>query len=264
MNTSAGTAAATRIGEILLLFADGPEVRGVTDISRELGLPKAVAHRALHSLVEVGLLATDAPTRGYRLGPGMASLGARALRDSDLRSAAMPELFRLQCMTGETATVSARIGRLRAYLDQVPSDQAIHMTVEVGTRFPLHAGGSGKAILAYLPPNMIEEILAAGLETLTPNTVTDPAKLRQECQRIRELGYAISVGERESDACSVGAPVLGLDGTPVGSISLCGPAVRMGSAELEEMAPHLVEASQRVSVAMGYQSDGPQRKGPKK
>ena len=119
MTLPQGTEAATRVADVLLLFTDGPDSWGVSAIARELGLSKAVVHRILQTLVDRQLLAPNAHTRGYQLGAASAALGARALRESDLRRAAMPVLRRLQTLTGETTTVSALVPDGRVYLDQV-------------------------------------------------------------------------------------------------------------------------------------------------
>src|SRR3954465_9820396 len=124
-----GTEAAARVVDVLVLFTEGPRSWGVSAIARRLGLSKAVVHRILQTLVERGLLVTDPDTRGYVLGPTAAALGARALRDSSLRAAALPVLRRLQRETGETTTVSARVPGGRVYLDQVESTREIKMTV---------------------------------------------------------------------------------------------------------------------------------------
>src|SRR3712207_585518 len=139
------------VADVLLAFLDGPRRLGVSAVARELGLSKAVVHRILQTLVNRGLLLPDVDTREYHLGPAAAAIGARALRESDLRTVALPVLRELQQATGETTTVSARVPGGRVYLDQVESAREIKMTVELGRRFPLHAGGSSTCILAFLP-----------------------------------------------------------------------------------------------------------------
>ena len=168
MADSAGTEAAGRVADVLLVFLAGPESLGVSALARDLGLSKAVVHRILRTLVQRGFLETDAETREYRLGPSAAALGARALRGLDLRATALPVLRELQRSTGETTTVSAHVPGGRVYLDQVESAREIKMTVELGRRFPLHAGGSSTCILAFLPDEEIEAVLAGPKDQLTP------------------------------------------------------------------------------------------------
>jgi DNA-binding IclR family transcriptional regulator len=255
-----GTEAAARVADVLLLFTDGPESLGVSEIARRLGLAKAVVHRILRTLTDRGLLAADPTSRGYRLGPASAALGARALRESTLRTAAMPVLRELQRATAETTTLSARVPGGRVYLDQVESTQEIKMTVEVGRRFPLHAASSSTCILAFLPAAEQDAVLSAGeLTALTGHTVTDVEALRARLVEVREVGYAHSVGERQSGAASVAAPVFAFDGTVVGAISVCGPADRVDDAARSRFVPVLCAAADRISRALGWRGGLPEQ-----
>jgi DNA-binding IclR family transcriptional regulator len=254
-----GTEAAARVADVLLLFTDGPASLGVSAIARRLGLSKAVVHRILRTLTDRGLLVADPVSRGYRLGPAAAALGARAMRESTLRGAAMPVLRELQRSTDETTTISARVPGGRVYLDQVESAQEIKMTVEVGRRFPLHAASSSTCILAFLPPHEQEAVLTGELAAMTGRTVTDVEALRARLVEVREVGYAHSVGERQSGAASVAAPVFAFDGTVVGAISVCGPADRVDDAARARFVPLLTEAADRVSRALGWRGGLPGR-----
>lgn len=254
-----GTESASRVAEVLLAFLDGPRAWGVSAIARELGLSKAVVHRILQTLVGSGLLTTDPATRDYRLGSAAQALGARALRDSDLRGAAMPALRGLQRDTHETTTVSALVPGGRVYLDQVPSDLEIKMTVEIGRRFPLHAGSSGACMLAFLSEHERETVLRGDLERLTPKTVCDPALLRARLAEIRRVGFAFSGGERQVGAGSVAAPVCGFDGRVLGAISVCGPGERVDAAARDRYAPRLRRAADDISRALGWHGGLPHR-----
>lgn len=257
MADSTGTEGAARVVDVLLTFMEGPRSRGVSAIARELDLSKAVVHRILQTLVLRGLLLPDATTRGYHLGPAAAALGARALRESDLRTVAMPELRALHAQTGETTTVSALVPGGRVYLDQVESPQEIKMTVEVGRRFPLHAGSSSMCILAFLPAAQQEAVLAGPLERLTPRTVADRTALQARLAEVRRQGFARSDGERQQGAGSVAAPVFSLDGSVQGAISICGPIDRVDDAARARFVPLLTGAADRISREMGWRGGLP-------
>jgi IclR family transcriptional regulator, acetate operon repressor len=246
-----GTEAATRVADVLLMFARGPAAIGVTEIARELGLSKAVVHRILQSLATRSLVRPDASTREYRLGPGAIALGARAMRDFDLRQVAQPTLRRMRDLTNETTTLSARVQDSRIYLDQYESPQEIKMTVELGRPYPLHAGASSRAILAFLPEETIERIIAGGLQRLTAETIRHPKQLRRRLAQTRSSGYAISRGERQPAAASVAAPVFGIDGEVRGSISVCGPVDRFGDAVVARYLPIVQSAAADISRALG-------------
>lgn len=249
-NRERGTTTAGRVADVLLAVADAPAATGVSEIARSLGLSKAVVYRILRSLVDRGLV-TDASGRGmYTLGTAALRLGARALGSVDLRIAAMPVLRDLQVRTGETTTVSALTGLSRLYLDQVVSPKEIRMTVELGAAFPLHAGASGKAILAFAADDVRHAVLAGELGAMTDRTITNRATLERELEEIRGSGVAISRGERESGAASVAAPVLGIEGTAIGSVSVCGPRDRLDVEVLAALAPDVREAAHAVTQAV--------------
>ena len=251
-DTTSGTEAAARVADVLLLFTDGPSALGVSHIARELGLSKAVVHRILQSLAARDMVVLDPRSRQYRLGPSATALGARAFRDSDLRLTARELLRELRDKTGETATLTQIVPDGRVYLDQVEGTHEIKMTVELGRRFPLHAGGSGKCMFAFLPDDARERILARRLIAMTGDTVTDPDALRAELERARELGYSSSGGERQADAGSVAAPVFGMTGDVLGAISVCGPRYRITGEFVAGVAPLVIDVAARISRRMGH------------
>src|SRR5690606_7589767 len=85
---STGTESAERVADVLLAFSHGNGSMGVSKLARELALSKAVVHRILQSLVSRDLISFNPANREYSLGPSATVLGARALRQLDLRTVA--------------------------------------------------------------------------------------------------------------------------------------------------------------------------------
>lgn len=244
-----GTESATRVADVLLLFAGASRDLGISEIARTLGICKATVHRIVRSLESRQILTAVRPGGSYRLGPTAAVIGAHALQRFDFRALARPVLHRLQAETGETATVSALIGLSRVYLDQVVSLQEIKMTVELGRPFPLHAGASSKAVLAFASPSLRRDVLDARLEPVTARTVADRHALERELEEIHRCGVAVSIGERQAGAASVAAPVLGPAGDVLGAISVCGPAGRFSGEAVAAFRPIVRSAGRAVSAA---------------
>lgn len=246
-------ASVERAMDVLLLFADNarPDL-GVTEIGTELGLPKAAVHRILAALRSRGLIRLDETTRRYSLGPAVLSLGRSYLEGLDIRKQAAVELAWLSAETKETATLSVRSGDVRMYVDQVLPDREVRMEITPGIPYPLHAGASSKAFLAFLGDEEIDRYLSRGpLARLTDRTLTDVTSIRAELATIRERGYASSDGERQVGAAAAAAPVFDHNGWPVAVISVSGPAERF-RWELPECSRLLLEAVSRVSARMGY------------
>lgn len=247
-----GTETADRVADVLLLFTRGPAALGVSEIARQLGLSKAVVHRILQSLASRGFVQAEPSTREYRLGPATVAVGARALRDHDLRRAARDVLRRLRDRTQETTTLSEVVQTSRVYLDQFESPQEIKMMVELGRPHPLHAGASSRAILAFLPEDVVSAVVRAGLDEMTPETVVDEGRLRGLLEKVRAEGTAVSFGERQPGAGSVAAPVFGMDGEVIGAISVCGPVPRFTERAVAEYRPLVGAAAEEISKALGW------------
>jgi IclR family acetate operon transcriptional repressor len=245
-------AAVERAADVLMLFARAKtHTLGITEIAEELDMSKAAVHRVLASLRSRGLIEVDEPARRYLLGPEAMTLGLRYMARLDVRQLALPVLHELSAETNETATLSVRTGDTRVYVDQVTPLREVIMSVSIGVPFPLHAGASSKAFLAFLPDEQVTAYIAHELKPLTDGTITDPGELAAELDAIRRRGWAQSSGERQIGAASVAAPVFDHLGMPVAVLSVCGPAERF-AVEAEQCADLLLLRTRRLSATMGY------------
>ncbi|ABL83592.1 MULTISPECIES: IclR family transcriptional regulator [unclassified Nocardioides] len=251
---SATIATVERAADILMHFASTPQTDfGVTEIAEELGLSKAAVHRVLASLRSRGLVELDERTRRYSLGVSAMKLGLTYLERIDVRRVGRPYLQELTARTDETATLSVRVGdRSRVYVDQITPEREVIMAVTLGEPYPLHAGASSRALLAFLPEDKIEAYISSGpLQSMTASTIIDPGMLREDLAAVREQGWARSSAERKNGAASVAAPVRGHDGYAVAVVSVCGPLERF-SAEFEGCRDALLHATRTLSRQFGF------------
>jgi DNA-binding IclR family transcriptional regulator len=250
---SRSIAAVERAMDVLLLFGrTGRPDLGVTEIATELGLTKAAVHRILTALRSRDLITVDAVTRRYALGHAAIALGRAYLARMDLRARAAPELRRLAQRVGETATLSIRRGDTRLYVDQVVPPHELKVEVSLGIPYPLHAGASSKAILAFLDEAEVDAVIGRhGLEPLTGRTVVDEDRLRKELAAIRKRGHATSQGERQEGTASVAAPVFDHDGRVIAALSVAGPLTRF-KGRMAECAPAVAESAARISAQLGH------------
>lgn len=255
--TTQSVAAVDRTLDVLGQFISVPEARlGVTEIADNLGMSKAVVHRILVSCRGRDWLSFDEESRRYRLGPQALHLGLSAVARLDLGAEVRASLQRLSLLTEETATHSVRVGWNRVYVDQSPSIHDIRMVVQIGSSYPMHAGATGKAMLAFQTEEFREGYLAGqDLRAMTAHTVTNPVRLREELALVRERGWALSAGEREVGAASVAAPVLDRTGYAVGAVSVCGPKER-AEPRLEEFAAAVTEETARLAARLGRLATG--------
>jgi DNA-binding IclR family transcriptional regulator len=118
--------------------------------------------------------------------------------------------------------------------------------------YPLHAGSSSKAFLAFLTPEEQKDYFdTVALEQLTTRTKVKREELLAELALIRVRGYASSFGERQQGAGAVAAPLLDFEAKPVAVMSVCGPADRI-EPRVEELADALLSETRTLSERLGH------------
>ena len=225
----------------------------LSELARETGEPKSTLHGILATLVEAGLLVRDGATKRYRLGPHLLALAGAYARQSDLLRAFGEVARPLARELGETIQLAILQGRDVLYIGKQEGTQWVRLASEVGTRLPAHATSLGKCLLAWLPPEELERLLAAGpLVALTPRTITDPDILRAELAQVRARGYAIDRGETLPDLWCFGAPVRDAQGAVVAALSISVPVTRIASERIDELIAAARRAATELSLRLGY------------
>jgi DNA-binding IclR family transcriptional regulator len=243
-SASSGVGVLDRAAAVLDAVEGG--ARTFTEVVEATGLARPTAHRLLRALVALGFL-SQAEGRGYAPGPRLLRLAASALRELPLRELAHPALERLARETGESAQLYVRSGDRRVCVDAVESRHELRTIVEVGAALPLTAGSAGKVFLAWAED---ADRLVAGAEPLTAATPVGE-RLRRELRAIRRRGWAASSGERQPGVASVSAPVFGPDGRVAASVSISGPASRVGPAAARRLAEPVIAAAREIERAIG-------------
>lgn len=229
---------------VLDLFERDRTVVGVVDIANNLGVHRSTASRLAATLASAGYLEAAGEPGRYRLAPKLATLGEIAAVGADLRRAAAGPLRDLVSELGETTHLGILEGTEAVTIDVIDGWQTVRMHSWVGKRSPAHCSSMGKALLAALSP---EEFAARypgpDLESRTPATITGTDGLRKQLDLIRAQGYAEDLEELEPHLCCVAAPVFGREGIVVASISISGPASRLGDPTVRAAAAGAVRAT---------------------
>ncbi|GAA4987479.1 IclR family transcriptional regulator [Yinghuangia aomiensis] len=253
-------ATVTRAADVLAYFCDARRRDlGITEIAAGLRMSKASVHRILASLRSRGLVELAPDTHRYSLGPLAMRLGLAYLDALDVRALAAPELRGLSQCTGETATLSVRVGDARVYVDQVTPAREVIMSVTLGAPIPLYLGASSKALLAWLPEAADDAALARiirhgkAISRRRPGSSAAPGMraLGGELADIRARGWARSLGERHPGAGSIAAPLFDHQNNVVAVFSICGPEERFRDLD-DQSARMLVAACRRVSARLGH------------
>lgn len=231
---------------ILTLLGEGQPELSAADIARALGLPRSTAYRYVAALRSHGLIDEDPRTGLLRLGPRLLQL-AGAVRRKGLIEIALPRMERLVAATGETVILAGLHETSGICLERVEGHHALRVSHERGAIFPLHAGATGKVLLAYLPKDDQERIIAQGLPRFTATTITDPTALRVELNRIRSVGYAESEGEVIPHTYGLAVPILSGGGRILAALGASAPSTRLGARTKKPVLNELSTTAQAIA-----------------
>lgn len=236
---------------ILRFLAEEGRPMGVQEIASTTGLNVSTTHRLLQLLVHDAMASYDHRTRAYGIGTDYVRLATSVLGSGSLVGRIRTLVAELAVSLDETCAFflyePAHDTKVLAAVEH--GTTPLGYAFEIGSRDGLHAGASGKAILAYLQDAEIDRILAAPLPKLTEYTIVDPAELRLQVASIRRQGYATSDGERVPGAgLGAAAPVFGSGGAVIGCIVVTIPAFRWTADRLPRVARKVMETAQRASA----------------
>jgi DNA-binding IclR family transcriptional regulator len=117
----------------------------------------------------------------------------------------------------------------------------------------MHCTGVGKAILAYLPSTITEDILKRkGLPFHTQYTITDREKFLSELEEVKQRGYALDLQENEVGITCIAVPIFDHAGNAVAALSVSAPTIRMTDERIEELKPHVLKTGSNISYRLGY------------
>lgn len=237
---------------LLSLFAKADGGLSATQLAQLSGLPTSTLHRFLVNLESSGFLNCDG-SGSYHLGIACVSLGQAAIGQMDMRALSRPFLEELNRRTRETVHLTVRHGLSAVYLEKLDSPEPLRIYSRIGATVPLHCSAVGKVLLAYLPEQELAKILELlDLKRFTASTIGSLQELQTQLQRVRRNGYACDMEEHEAHIRCIAAPVWDHTGAVNASLSITGPAVRMSTARLRELAPLIQEAGVRISGELGY------------
>jgi DNA-binding IclR family transcriptional regulator len=221
----------------------------LTEIYGKAGISKSKAFSILQTLKHFGVVQRNIDKKGYSLGPGLITLSRKVLDNFNAPRLAEPFLIRLVKIAGGTATVGLIAEDKVFVAAKYEEGTDIGIAIRVGQRFPLTYGSHGKAIVSFLSAKEQKSILGGKKLYFhgTPEKL-DRKRLDQEFAACQRDGYALDLGEIKPGLNTVAAPVLGIDGAPIGYLAVIG----LFSAEtVKKLGPSVAEAGRTLSRQLG-------------
>jgi len=249
-----------RVSLILDMVGQYPHGASIKDLSAGLNLPKGTVHRILSSLLYFGYVRQDLETKNYFLGLKLMELGALLVNQLDLRKVSGPVLRKLVERTSEAAHMVILDRNEVVYIDKVENQfetGGLKMASRVGSRNPMHSCAVGKVMLSNFSKEEMDEFLRErNLPQRTPNTITDPVRLKEHLQVVKSQGYAIDDEENERGIRCVAAPVFNEKGVALAAISISGPAFRVTKKAIQDVLKReVMKAASDISQRLGFKGE---------
>ena len=251
MAEKGGVQSVERIFQLIEHLAAHPTGVSLQTLAGETGLAKSTVHRLLASLVGLGYVVQDEENGHYRLTLKMFELSSGIVDSMDIMGVAKAHLERLSQRTGEAVHLVIRDGRDIVYIYKTESGP-MRTSSRVGLRSPLYCTGVGKAILATLPGDEVEDIWThSNAQKLTARTITDLEELRSQLVEVRANGYAIDDEENELGVRCVAVAIPGPDGRAESAFSISGLAPYMTPERIRRIATLALDARTDILADLG-------------
>lgn len=226
-----GVTVASRLLNVLRAFDESHRALALSELADRAGLPVGTAHRLVADLVEGGALQRR-PDGRYVIGRLLWSAGLLAPVEGRLLQVAEPFLHDVYAATMATVHLAVRDDASVLYLERMMGRASVPIVSTVGSRLPMHCTGVGKVLLAHAPADVIATVFA-NLTRTTPHTITSPAVLAAQLERVRREGVATTAEEMSLGACSLAVPVVQRsDDAVVAAIGVVVPTLKRGRQRL--------------------------------
>lgn len=215
-----------RAAGILQALASGPRRLGVSELADRLDLTRPTVHGLLQTLQVHGFVEQDRDSDKYQLGAGLLQLGNSYLDLNELRGRSIAHAERLAGRADAAVRVGVMHGADVLVVHHVFRPDSTLQILEVGAQLPVHASALGKAMLAFAPKGVMDDLTSEPLIRLTGRTRT-VSGLKDDLAQTRKRGYAQEKDEAVLGEASVAAPIFDHSEIAVGAIGIVGDSDRI-------------------------------------
>lgn len=234
--------------QILEVIANSSNGVRVKDISERIEEPVSNLSLFINSLVNTGFVSRDSNTGKYFISQKITDIAEKIKRaqSSLLKENALDSMKRLKDEFNENVLLATMRGNDIHFIQRIQSDRSIQILHNSDIYYPPHVTAGGKAILAFLPEELLNKYLADGLyHKFTEKSLINPAMLREELEIIKQKGYAVNKGEYEEEVLAVAAPIFN-ESKVLGSIVVQFPRFRYSEDNLSDFADRIMESTRSV------------------
>lgn len=252
-NKNNGVTSVYRVFGILEELSDKKEI-GLIELSNKLYMSKSTVFRFLQTMKELGYVNQDEVSEKYSLSTKLYGLGSRALGTYDLNKIANRHMHYLSEKLKETVHLAILDidSKSLIYIHKENYNYTLTMMSQVGKKAPLHCTGLGKALLAFSPEEVIDNILKDyKYELYTTSTIKDEQTFRAELKIIKDQGYAEDINEHEEKIHCIAVPIFDQFDNSIAAISVSWSEFRYQNADIKQAFEEIYNCANLISKELG-------------
>lgn len=240
---------------IIEMLAEQSKPLGVSDICKIVDIPKTSAFFILNTLEGHAYIMKTEEGK-YKLGTKFLSISSSILNNMDIREFARPFMQKLLDETGFTVHLAILDLGEALFIDKLENKSFVKFSTYIGQRQPLHVSGVGKALAAFLTPELLDQIVETrGLPRKTENTITNAHEFKAALESIQKQGYAVEDEEGELGVRCIGAPIFNDQNRLTASISITALRSELPFHDIPLIGNQVKQTAILISKCLGYSSD---------
>ncbi|MCF7847628.1 MAG: IclR family transcriptional regulator [Kiritimatiellales bacterium] len=240
--------------EILQRLSEKPQGMTQKELIDSLGVSKNSIYRITMTLMNHGFISRGEVSRRYFLTRKMMMLGATAMGDSHLVELAIDEMRELRDKVNASVYIAVLEGTKGVILEQAIGGTPFKFSVDLGSRFNLHSGAPGKALLAFLPDDECDALLSRlKLEKYNERTITTKKAMKEEIAKIRKQGYATDLAEEFEGCHCIGTVIKDHRKYPIAMIWATGSSFSLTADRFPKVGKLVKGTADAISRKFGYQ-----------
>lgn len=232
---------------VLERLASSQNGLGLSELTRELSLPKSSTYGILLTLERLGYLHCNQDTGRYTFGMKIVSLANMAMNGLNLRKLAAPYLRELMNQTKLTVHMSIQEHNEVVIIEKTDAPYTPKVETWVGKRMGIHCTAAGKALLSDWSEENIDKLIRFGLPRYNDNTIVSPKKLKNELALVAKQGYAVDDEEETIGSRCVGAPIVDQTGKVIAAVSVAGYKQQIHHESFPSLVVSVKETAGKVS-----------------
>jgi len=237
---------------LLEVFCKNNYPLGITTLSNMLLKGKSSVFQLIKSLEKLEYIEKDEHNDKYVLTTKLLELMNISMSGYYQRTNIHSYLKEISDKTGKWTYFGLRNNKNRiVYVDRYASENALSVYTNIGDSPLPHCTAHGKALIAFLTIEQIEEVIQGGLEKFTDKTLITKEALLEELRKIRNQGYAFDDEERMIGVRCIAAPVFNSHKEVIGAVGISGILQTMSDSAMLKHAAYIKEVADHMSVVLG-------------